>query len=87
MAVKKNLVVSIDEEGVAGEKDVLSFRTTVTGKVVVEAVASKLILNPNHIEGALREIQSFIQQQGYNLSASPPSESSSNHLIVEGDDV
>lgn len=94
MQVKKNLVVSIDEEGALGEKDVLSFRTTTLGKVVVEAAASKLVLNPEAIRSAFNEVETFLANNSdainlanQTLDSSKNSLSSSNTpLFIEGDD-
>jgi hypothetical protein len=95
MAIKKNLIVSIDEAAVAGELDIVSLKTTSTGEIniTVNGLSPKFNVAMKDMEDALREIYGFYME---NPPVSKKEESSvapatlvadSSYMEVQHEDV
>lgn len=86
MAIKKNLIISLDEAAVAGEVDIVSLKTTSTGQVniTINGPAPKFNIYKADLEEALKEIDAFYVLNPLKSEIKKPEEQT---FVVEHDEI
>lgn len=63
MGISTNLIVSLNEDVVSGDTNVISMKTTDAGNIIFETSLSKVAIKLEDLEEAVKELRSFFITQ------------------------
>lgn len=82
MAIKTNLVVSLDENAVGGELAVIHFKTTDAGGIIIDCSTPKVSIKLEDLEEAIKELRLFVTDKKH-INVVP----NANTLVFEYDNT